>query len=58
MTGVQTCALPILGARDKGSLRSALLGSVSHEVLHAAQVPVMLIKPSNVTDPDVEAQSL
>jgi nucleotide-binding universal stress UspA family protein len=35
----------VMGARDKGSLRSALLGSVSHELLHAAQVPVMLIKP-------------
>lgn len=39
------CDMIILGARDKGSLRSALLGSVAHEVLHAASVPVMVIKP-------------
>lgn len=41
------CDMVVMGARDKGSLRSALLGSVSHEVLHAAQVPVMLIKPKD-----------
>jgi nucleotide-binding universal stress UspA family protein len=39
------CEMVVMGARDKGSLRSALLGSVSHEVLHAAKVPVMVIKP-------------
>jgi len=49
------CDMVVMGARDKGSLRSALLGSVSHEVLHASRVPVMLIKPGDVADPDVEA---
>lgn len=49
------CDLIILGARDKGSLRSALLGSVTHEVLHAAQVPVMVIKPRGEGDPVDEA---
>jgi nucleotide-binding universal stress UspA family protein len=39
------CDMVVMAARDKGSLRSALLGSVAHEVLHAAQVPVLLIKP-------------
>lgn len=46
------CDMVVMGARDKGSLRSALLGSVSHEVLHAARVPVMLIKPSEEAEPE------
>jgi nucleotide-binding universal stress UspA family protein len=38
------CDLVIMGASGMSSLRSALLGSVSNEVLHAAGVPVMIIK--------------
>lgn len=38
------CELIIMGAGDKSDLRSALLGSVSHEVLHSAHVPVMIVK--------------
>jgi nucleotide-binding universal stress UspA family protein len=38
------CDAVIMGARGKGGLRRAMLGSVSHEVLHAALVPVTIVK--------------
>ena len=38
------CDLVVMGASGTSSLRSALLGSVSNEVLHAAGVPVMIVK--------------
>lgn len=40
------CDLVVMGASGMSSLRSALLGSVSNEVLHAAGVPVMIVKSS------------
>ncbi|OIN90893.1 MAG: universal stress protein UspA [Comamonadaceae bacterium CG1_02_60_18] len=45
------CDLVIMGASGTSALRSALLGSVSNEVLHAAGVPVMIVKsPEHDTD--------
>ena len=38
------CDAVIMGARGMGRLRRAMLGSVSHEVLHAASVPVTIVK--------------
>ena len=38
------CDLVVMGASGTSTLRSALLGSVSNEVLHAAGVPVMSVK--------------
>ena len=38
------CEAIIMGARGRGALRSALLGSVSQAVLQASTVPVTIIK--------------
>jgi nucleotide-binding universal stress UspA family protein len=38
------CDMVVMGATGASSLRSALLGSVSNEVLHAAGVPVVIVK--------------
>ena len=39
-----SCDLVIMGARGASAISSAFLGSVSSEVLHAAHVPVMIVK--------------
>jgi nucleotide-binding universal stress UspA family protein len=38
------CDLVVMGASGTSALRSAFLGSVSNEVLHAAGVSVMIVK--------------
>jgi nucleotide-binding universal stress UspA family protein len=40
------CDMVVMGASGTSTLRSALLGSVSNELLHAAGVPVMIVKSS------------
>ena len=46
------CDLVVMGASGTSALRSAFLGSVSNEVLHAAGVPVMIVKAAPAPDPD------
>ena len=38
------CEAIIMGARGRGALRSAMLGSVSQAVLHNSTVPVTIVK--------------
>ncbi len=54
------CDAVIMGARGMGRLRRAMLGSVSHEMLHAAPVPVTIVKipraaPAEQTDDQAPA---
>jgi len=47
------CDLVVMGANGTSVLRSAFLGSVSNEVLHAAGVPVMIVKGLTEDNADV-----
>ena len=39
------CHMIIMGARGASALRSAMMGSVANEVLHASSIPVVIVKP-------------
>jgi nucleotide-binding universal stress UspA family protein len=48
------CDAIILSARGMGSLRSALLGSVSQELLHNAPVPVTVVRAPDADEEEPE----
>lgn len=48
------CDMVVMGASGASPMRSALLGSVANEVLHAAGVPVMIVKHLDAEQGDVD----
>jgi nucleotide-binding universal stress UspA family protein len=44
------CGLIVMGCRGRGRAAAALLGSTSHAVLHAATVPVLIVRSDDAPD--------
>lgn len=44
------CDAVIMGARGRGAVRSALLGSVSQAMVHASAIPVTIVKHAQIDE--------